>query len=195
MRATPASPGMVGASASSRMQMTIPPVAALALALALACLLITAGVSKISRPSRAAAAIDAYALFPAGAGRWLWLPVASLEIGIGIALLFPDSRALVAFLSAALFAGYALLIARVVWRGESDFDCGCSGGAAELRPSYSLAVRNVVLACAALATLQARTRDLLPEDWLFAAAIALLLLSINAMVGALIARTQWPTDD
>lgn len=175
--------------------MTTAPVAALAIALALACLLITAGLSKISRPARAAAAIDAYALLPPGAGRWLWLPVAVLEIGIGTALLFAETRALAAVASATLFAGYAILMARVVWHGESDFDCGCSGGAAGLRPSSLLAVRNVVLAGAALAARDVETRCLSPEDWLFAAVIALLLLAINAMITALIARTQWPTDD
>lgn len=195
MRATSASPVVINASASSSMQLTIPPVAAIAMALAIACLLISAGLSKLFRPSRAASAIDAYAFLPAGAGRWLWLPVAILEIGIGIALLFADSRALAAVASAALFASYAVLIARAVWRGESDFACGCSGGASELRPSSLLAVRNVVLAGVAFAAPHAKTRDLLPEDWLFAAFVALLLLAINAMIAALIARTQWPTDD
>lgn len=195
MRATAASPLTVGATAPSRTQMTTPPVAALAIALALACLLITAGVSKMFRPSRAAASIDAYALLPAGYGRRLWFSVAALEIAIGVALLLPDLRALAAVASAALFGGYALLIARAVWRGESDFDCGCVGGAAGLRPSYPLVVRNLVLSCAALAMLRASTSDPSPEDWLFAAAIALLFLAVNSIVGGLIARRQWPTDD
>jgi hypothetical protein len=175
--------------------MTPPPPVALAVTLAIVCLLITAGLSKACRPSRAAATIDAYALLPSGAGRWLWFPVASLEVGTAIALLFANSRSLAATAAAALFIGYALLVARAVWLGESDFDCGCSVGATEIRPSYLLAVRSVVLAGAALAALHTEIDELPPEYWLFAAAVALLLLAIDRIITGFIARMHWPADD
>lgn len=163
-------------------------------ALALGGLLLAAGVSKLQQPSRTAAAIDAYAILPAGAGARLWPAIASVELLLGAALLLPGSRALAAAMAAVLFIVYALLIARAVSGGDADFDCGCGSASASLRPSRALALRNGVLAAAALAVALVDAGES-PPAWWICIALALLLLGINAIIDRLIARAQWPTDD
>lgn len=166
-----------------------------AIAIALAALLIGAGIGKLREPSRTAAAIDAYGILPAGAGRGLSWGVAGIELMLGAALLVPASSAPAAVPAVALFIVYAGLIARAVWRGDTDFDCGCSTHVTVLRPSIALASRNLVLAAAALAVALGGPRALQVTAWWSSITLALLLLGIDAMIGALIARAQWPTDD
>jgi len=125
------------------------PAAAGAVTGALALILFGAAWHKLSEPNAFLMALSAYRLVPARllepAARAL--PVA--EAAVGVALLVPLTRTPALLGAAALFSLYAYAMGWNLARGRSYIDCGCGGAAHPL--SWSLVVRNGVLAGAALA--------------------------------------------
>lgn len=73
-----------------------------------------------------------------------------LEVLACAALLLPATRPFGALLAACLFAGYGLLMARAVARGQTEIDCGCGGRPVPVS-RFTLA-RNAALTALSLAT-------------------------------------------
>ena len=84
-----------------------------------------------------------------------WVPglvraLAVIECLIFLTLFIPDARQLAALAAAALFAGYALLMASGLARGRSFIECGCGGP--PLRLSHLTILRNLAFSAAAMLT-------------------------------------------
>ncbi|MTH78030.1 MauE/DoxX family redox-associated membrane protein [Paracoccus aestuariivivens] len=89
-----------------------------------------------------------YGLVPDG-----WTPaivrtLTVTEAAIVLALLVPPLHAAAGLMAAGLFAGYGLLMAVALSRGQTEIDCGC-GGAPQRISGVTLA-RNAVLTALAL---------------------------------------------
>lgn len=125
------------------------PAAAGAVIGALALILFGAAWHKFSEPNAFLMALAAYRLLPytllEPAARAL--PV--VEAALGVALLAPATRTAALLAAATLFLLYAFAMGWNLARGRSYIDCGCGGAAHPL--SWSLVLRNGVLAAAALA--------------------------------------------
>jgi hypothetical protein len=125
------------------------PAAAGAVIGALTLILFGSAWHKFSEPNAFLMALSAYRMLPHGllepAARAL--PVA--EATVGVALLVPVTRTAALLAAAALFLLYAFAIGWNLAKGRRYIDCGCGGAAHPL--SWSLVVRNGVLAAAALA--------------------------------------------
>jgi Methylamine utilisation protein MauE len=127
------------------------PVIDLTLRAALGLLFTVAATHKLRDPRRFAATLSEYRLLPgwlAGAASVL---LVTAELAVVAALAW--SRRLGLAGTAALLVLYAGAMATNLARGRRHIDCGCAGPAARRTISGWLVVRNVVLACAALAGL------------------------------------------
>ena len=125
------------------------PVAASAVAGCLALIMFAAAWHKFSEPDVFAGALEAYQLMPSVAIWGVARLLPFIEAAIGVLVLIPATRAfgLVAF--AILIATYAVAVTVNLVRGRSQIDCGCGGDVHLL--SWSLVLRNGLLACIALA--------------------------------------------
>jgi hypothetical protein len=124
------------------------PVAVGAVVGALALVLFAAAWHKLGEPDVFEGALQAYQLLPAGAVTVSARLLPWVEIGVGVALLVPATRAPALWAFAALVLVYAGAMAVNLWRGRRQIDCGCGG---EVHPlSWGLVLRNAVLAGAAL---------------------------------------------
>ena len=119
-------------------------------AIALSWLMAASGAAKLRRPEDHARAFDAYALLPAGAGRWL-VPVLGVAECLVAAAIWPrGTREAAAALMLALLALYSAAIAVNLLRGRRDIECGC-GAATHVPLSGWLLARNAALMAAAFA--------------------------------------------
>ncbi|WP_157736133.1 MauE/DoxX family redox-associated membrane protein [Granulosicoccus antarcticus] len=77
--------------------------------------------------------------------------VGSVEIATGVLIVLPATRWMGASLAACLLSAYLLAMARQLWQGQLNMDCGCSGpSGADTSISHHLLIRNVVLVIMAL---------------------------------------------
>jgi hypothetical protein len=153
------------------------PVAIGAVIGALALVVFAAALHKLAQPDWFAGALSGYRLLPPRAVPVTAraLPVAEIALGIGI--LLPVTRVPALFGLAALLSLYALAMAINLGRGRRDIDCGCGGAAHPL--SWGLAVRNVVLAAAAL--MAARPMVERSMEWTDALTLVLAVLAFYGM--------------
>ncbi|WP_251864506.1 MauE/DoxX family redox-associated membrane protein [Achromobacter sp. Marseille-Q4962] len=154
----------------------IDPVLIHAASAALACVLLLGAVEKLRDPQRYAAAVAAYGILPALAGRPFAYAFVLAETLAGALLLAPSTRAGAAWLALAVLAVATAALAVNLLRGRRDIDCGCGGPASHgMGLSWWLVARNAVLACWALPALtHGAARALQGAD---AAAVAGLTLS------------------
>jgi hypothetical protein len=158
--------------------------------LATAAIMLWAALSGARDLRVLAVSIDAYKLLPEGAGRGLALPLLLAESACGVLLLLPGMRLAGAVIASALMLLFIFAIALNMWRGTTDFDCGCAGSHA-LRPGAALLLRNTALLCVLLMAVTMPASA--PDVGSIAGAIVLLLAWCG--VNAVIAATQWPHDD
>ena len=171
------------------------PVPILAVALAMALLFAAAAAAKLGDFPAFREILRGYRLLPdrcVGPAAGL---VVLAECLIAAAWLVPPVRSLAAWCSAALLLGYGAAMAANLWRGRVDLDCGCSFGAAS-RLSWSLVVRNVVLAVVTLiGTLPATARATGVADVAVAAGAGLvavmLYLAVQQLLGNAAAFAAW----
>lgn len=136
------------------------------------------------------AAVDAYAVLPAGAGKVVapLLIAAEMLAGVGVAL--PFTREAGALLCAVLLGSFSLAVLVNVVRGTTDFDCGC-GRFLVLRPGIALFLRNTMLCFVSVVVMLTPPTDVNTRQLTLAVLLLVVLLCMNAMI----ARTQWPADD
>jgi hypothetical protein len=164
----------------------IDPMIVKAVSVALGFLLIGSAWHKLSSLPVFAAVVEDYQLAPAFLAPSIARTLPALEIILGLAWITGLAMPLVAPLTAAMFAVYALAIAINLWRGRVHISCGCGlgGASTENQPlSWVLVFRNMLLISASLLPLGAvseRTLGLL--DWLMltAALLASGLLYLGA---------------
>lgn len=120
-------------------------------AIALSWLMLASGAAKLRYRSEHARAVEAYALLPAGAGRWAAPLLGALEAAAGAGVWLPGVRARAALLMLVLLALYTAAVAINLLRGRRDIDCGCAGAAARVRLGGAVLARNAALVLAALA--------------------------------------------
>jgi hypothetical protein len=167
-----------------------------ALAFALGGVFAIAGARKLRDPRVAITQFDAYALLPAGCGRWLALPLAGFELLASGGCMLPATRGVSALLLALLLMLYSAAVALNLWRGNIDIDCGCGSLGGEPPLGIGLLLRNVMLLAAALACTRLRASE--PStmtEWMASVLLAALLLALYAAVNAWLARDRWLRDD
>jgi len=136
------------------------------LRLTLALLWLAAAAHKLRDPAAFRGALEAYRLAPELLAPVLAWTVPCIELCVGVALLAARTRALAGTLGALILVAYGLAIAINLRRGRREIDCGCLGFGRASRISWSLVVRNALLALACLAAglLAPSTRALAPLD-------------------------------
>jgi len=167
-------------------------------AIALSWLMAASGAAKLRRPEDHARAFDAYALLPAGAGRWL-VPVLGVAECLVAAAIWPrGTREAAAALMLALLALYSAAIAVNLLRGRRDIECGC-GAATHVPLSGWLLARNAALMATALAVCAApHALALAAASWpaaLASLAVAALLVLLYNGANFLLSRDALLQDD
>lgn len=114
-----------------------------------------------------------------------------LEAALALGWLAAATRPAAALLSAALLSSFAAAMAWNLRQGRDSIDCGCGGDAGQTI-RWALAVRNLLLAAAALAVLPltalAATRTMGWLDWLSVDAGALCLMGMYLIVNQILAN-------
>lgn len=142
------------------------PVLIWSISIMLSGLFLTSGWHKVTAPAYYRDLIGAYTGLPAFPADLGGRVMAFTEISIGVLLLLPASRIVVAWVAVVLLLVYSLLIASSLLRGL-DMECGCSGPLARQRLSPWLLVRNSVLLTVAWGvTRPALDRGMGPGDYL-----------------------------
>jgi len=93
----------------------------------LAVVLLWSGGAKVSEPTQAVMAVQAYQILPASLGEFVGYALPLLEIAMGVALLVGAATRITAVLAGALMTAFVVGVASVWARGLS-IDCGCFGG-------------------------------------------------------------------
>ena len=120
-------------------------------AIALSWLMLAAGAAKLRHRSEHVRVVEAYALLPAGAGRWVAPLLCALECAAGAGVWLAGTRTRAALLMLVLLALYTAAVAINLARGRRDIDCGCAGAAARVPLGGAVLARNAALILAALA--------------------------------------------
>lgn len=186
-----------GVARTARMQPGL--LIAAAGAVALSWLMAVAGTAKLFHPRDHARALDAYALLPAGSGRWLVPLLGIAESAVALAIWPRESRAAAAAGMLALLVLYSVAIAINLLRGRRDIGCGCAGAATHVPLSGWLLARNAALMAGAFAVHaapQALTRA--AASWsaaLATLALATLLVLLYNGASFLLSRDALLQDD
>ncbi len=167
-------------------------------AIALSWLMAVAGGAKLRHQRDHARALDAYALLPEGAGRWLVPVLGAVECAAALAIWPRGTRAAAALLILALLVLYSGAIAINLLRGRRDIACGCGGAATHVPLSGWLLARTALMA-AALALHEApQALALAGASWpsaLAALAVATLLVLLYNGANFLLSRDTLLQDD
>lgn len=156
------------------------PVVASAGAGVLALILVAAAWHKLADRDGFSAALAAYRLLPAPLVRPVAHALVGIEAILALGALVPVSRGHALAGIAVLFVLYGAAIALNLVRGRREIDCGCGGPGQPL--AWSLVVRNVLLAAAALAwAVPAPAREFGTYDRVAAVLVALGLLGLYLM--------------
>jgi uncharacterized membrane protein YphA (DoxX/SURF4 family) len=98
-----------------------------ALRLGLAAVLLWSGGAKVSEPSQAVMAVQAYDILPPSVGEFVGYALPLFELAIGLALLVGAATRISAIVAGALMTAFVVGVASAWARGLS-IDCGCFGG-------------------------------------------------------------------
>lgn len=99
--------------------------------LVLAGILLVAGGLKVGSPDQAAAAVQAYRIFPAALGEIIGYGLPVFEIAIGLLLLLGLGTRIAAVITAVLMVLFIIGVASA-WARGLRIDCGCFGGGGDL---------------------------------------------------------------
>ncbi|MFP5363062.1 MAG: MauE/DoxX family redox-associated membrane protein [Thermoleophilia bacterium] len=142
--------------------------------------LLGAAALKIADRTAAAVAAESFGLRGRPA-RWIWLPLAALEAGLGASVIAAPTAG-PAWGAAGLLAAFALAQAGAIAAGRAGAPCGCFGGRGQI--SWASVARTALLGVAATVVAVAPTREAPPP-----LATALLALVI---VTAIVVRARRP---
>ena len=127
---------------------TLDPAISMMVMLGFVALFASAAYHKLREPRVFSAALADYRLLPDSVAPIAAVILAIAELGIGLALLWNQTRASAAVTGAALLAVYAAAIGVNLFRGRHELDCGCG---LEGRPINAwMVVRNLVLSAVLL---------------------------------------------
>jgi len=113
--------------------------------------------------------------------------VALFELGVAIAIVFPQTRSAAAMVAAVLLFAYLLNMAFQLYQGKKDLDCGCSGPAGGLKISGHL--RNLLLIGITLFCLNPAAGSVV-NAWLLALLLAIVAILVHQSVEQLIGNAQ-----
>jgi uncharacterized membrane protein YphA (DoxX/SURF4 family) len=99
--------------------------------LVLAGILLVAGGLKVGDPDQAAAAVQAYRIFPAALGEIIGYGLPIFEIAVGLLLLLGLGTRISAIITAVLMILFIAGVASA-WARGLRIDCGCFGGGGDL---------------------------------------------------------------
>jgi uncharacterized membrane protein YphA (DoxX/SURF4 family) len=119
------------------------PWASTAARLVLAGVLAYAGALKIANPDQAAAAVQAYRIFPAAVGEAIGYAVPVVELALAALLLLGLFARLAALATAVLMVTFIVAVASGWARGLS-IDCGCFGGGGEVEPGQTQYLQEIL---------------------------------------------------
>ncbi len=120
------------------------------LALLLAGMWATAAWGKLAHRDAFRGMLHNYRMLPEAVEAPVATALPVLELLVALSLLLPPLRAAAAVASALLLLLFATAMAINILRGRTEIDCGCFVGATRQRIGWSLVVRNLLLALAAL---------------------------------------------
>lgn len=107
-------------------------------------------------------------------------------------MVFPVTRPLGLIGCGLLLLVYMLAMAKQLWQGKLDMDCGCAGPAGSVKVSPALLLRNSVFIGLLLVCLMDpfRAAALNINHWFVATPMAVLLILINQSSEQLLANAQ-----
>lgn len=178
--------------------MMIDPVLATAAQASTAVVALLAAVAKWRRPAAFRRALDGYGLLPESLTAFIAFAIPLAEAPGAIALLFPDTRTIGAFVLVALLITFAAALGFNILRGHTDIDCGCSGFASSEAPSsadtphgigwFHVARALLLAALAATAFIEPSTRSIVWFDYLTLFFAVLLIVCALLIVDVLLAN-------
>lgn len=168
------------------------PVAGSTLSAVLSVIFLTGAWQKLRDPALFQANVENYRLLPDG----LTWPAAILlplwELAAGVLVLFDSVQAAGAMLAIGLLSVVTAAVIVNLLRGRTEIDCGCGslgGHVGDQTLSWSLAIRNTLLAVAALLALREdAARALVWIDYLSVAGGTLGLLGLYVTANQLMAN-------
>jgi uncharacterized membrane protein len=173
--------------------MTVDPAFSMLALLLLAVVFAAAAVAKLREPDVFAGVVEQYGLLPRVLVRPFAYALPVVELAAALGLLLPVSRGPAAALLILLLLGFAAAMAINLARGRSDIDCGCFIGVQKQRISWTLVVRNLVLAGFGLTLLADGTgRPLAALDGFTVLAAAAALLLLYEAIGRLFGLSPSP---
>lgn len=117
-----------------------------------------------------------------------------IEIISGLAIIFPATRTFGVVVCSLLFAVYFCAIARQLWQGKTDTDCGCAGPAGSVKVSPLLLLRNTMfvalLGVCFLGALSTANQFVSIFVWLLAFPMGIFLILMNQSLEQLLANQQ-----
>jgi uncharacterized membrane protein len=171
----------------------VDPAFALLAVLLLAVVFGAAALAKLRDLDSFQGVVEQYRLLPAVLVEPFVRVLPVVELGAALGLLLPATRALAAATLVGLLVLFAAAMAINLARGRSDIDCGCFIGVQKQRISWTLVVRNLMLAGFGLMLLVEGTgRPLAALDWVTITAAAASLLLLYEAVGRLFGLAPRP---
>ncbi len=130
-------------------------IASNAIALFLLWLFLSTGLHKIKpvNGSYYAKVFSNYGVSVPAVARLLPKLVGAVEIIIGVLVVLPNTRVIGVVAAVTALLIYLILMARQLWLGKKDMDCGCAGPLSDSKISDRLLFRNGVLIALALCCL------------------------------------------
>ena len=167
-----------------------------AIALAMLWLFASAGLSKLIPANRhyyQNVFRDYGIALPGLAAALVWL-LGCLELLGGLLIVFPLTRLQGLIVCGVLLVVYMLAMARQLWQGRLDMDCGCTGSAGSVKVSPALLLRNSVftglLVVCFIDLTWAAGAELSGSYWLMAVPMGMSLILINQSSEQLLANAQ-----
>jgi uncharacterized membrane protein YphA (DoxX/SURF4 family) len=120
------------------------------LRLSLAVVFLYYSSSKLISMQAFASAVMSYRLIPAALAQPFALNLVAIEIVLGVLLLFGWYTRMAAAVGGVLMLIFIMAMAINIARGNTDLDCGCSGGHTRQIIGYKTIVRNIAILVSAI---------------------------------------------
>lgn len=124
-----------------------------ALILLLSYLFLSAALSKLRNREYFESSLESYQLLPNAASNTVSSVIIAVELLVSIGVLIPATKAGSLLVMFALILAYAAAMGINLGRGRRNLDCGCNGPGQKQLISWTLVMRNIVIAAVALALL------------------------------------------